>query len=71
MKHDSPHSWGGSPCFGGMTPEIETTQIEIRDNAYWPDEALLTTFAEEDNQMEQVEQLIEENAEYAALYFIS
>ncbi len=63
-----------------MTTEIETSQIEVRDNAYettpvfwwgWPAEALLTTFAEEDDQVEQAEQPIEDGAEYAALYFVA
>ncbi len=59
------------PCCGGMTTEIETSQIEVRDNAYWPAEALLTAFAEEDDRGEQAEQPIEDGAEYAALYFVS
>ncbi len=54
-----------------MTTEIETSQIEVRDNAYWPDEALLADFAEKDDRMEQTEQAIEDSPEYAVLYFVS
>ena len=69
-----------------MITKIETTQIEIRDNAYetipvfwwgWPDEALLADFAEqdvraeEDDRVEQAEQSIEDGTEYAVLYFVS
>ena len=77
MKHDSPHPLGESPSFGGMTTGIETTQVEVRDNAYWPDEALLADFveqdarAEKDDWVEQVEQPIEDSPEYAILYFVS
>jgi hypothetical protein len=31
----------------------DTTTVEIRDNAYWPDEAVLIDFAEQDAQAEQ------------------
>ncbi len=79
MKHDSPHSLGESPSSpavsgtvrGGMATKIETTPIEIRDIAYWPNEALLTAFAEEDDRVEQSDQLAEDGLEYALLYFVS
>ena len=60
-----------------MPAEIETVQTEIRDNAYWPGEALLTDFAEQDtraekdDRMEQADRTIENNPEYATLYFVS
>ena len=60
-----------------MTTEIETTQIEVRDNAYWPDEALLADFAEQDARAEKddgvepVAQPIEDSPENAILYFMS
>ncbi len=60
-----------------MTTEIETTPIEIRDNAYWPDEALLADFAEQntraehDDRREWPDQPVEDNYEYAVLYFVS
>ena len=71
MKHESPHSWGESPSSGGMTTEIETTPIEIRDNAYWPDESLLADFAGMDVREEQTDRPLENNPEYAELYFVS
>jgi hypothetical protein len=54
-----------------VTAETTTTAIERHDNAYWPDEALLADFVEKDDQVEQVDRLIENNSEYAALYFVS
>jgi hypothetical protein len=66
-----------------MTMQIETTQTEIRDNAYWPAEVLLAGFAEQDerveqdaraekdDRVEQADRLIENNPEYATLYFVS
>ena len=60
-----------------MTTENFATTIEIRDNAYWPDEALLADFAgqvaraEQDDRREWPEQPVEDNYEYAALYFVS
>ncbi len=69
-----------SPCFGRMTTEIETSQLEVCDNAYestpvfgwgWPDEALLAAFAQEDDRVEQADQPIEDSSEYAILYFVS
>jgi hypothetical protein len=54
-----------------VTAETTTTAIERHDNAYWPDEALLADFVEKDDQVEQVDRLIENNSEYAALYFLS
>ena len=80
MKHESPHSLGESPSSGGMTTEIETTPIEIRDNAYettpvfwwgWPDESLLADFAGMDVREEQTDRPLENNPEYAELYFVS
>ena len=60
-----------------MTTEIEPTQIEVRDNAYWPDEVLLADFvekdtrAEKDDRVEWPDQPIEESSQYAVLYFVS
>jgi hypothetical protein len=69
-----------------MTTENETTQIDVRDNAYetipvfwrdWPDEALLADFveqnarAEKNDQAEQADRPIEDSSEYAFLYFVS
>jgi hypothetical protein len=48
-------SFGGTPGFGWG----------------WPDEAQLTDFAEMAHRLEQTEQPIENNFEYAALYFVS
>ncbi len=71
MEHESPRLWGESPSSGGMTTETETAQIEVRDNAYWPDEALLADFAEKDDRGEQADQPLEDSSEYAVLYFVS
>ena len=79
MKHDSPHFWGESPSSpavcgtvrGGMTTEIETTPIETRDIAYWPNEALLAAFAEEDDRVDHPDHPLEDSPEYAILYFMS
>ena len=54
-----------------MTTEIENTQIKVRDNAYWPDEALLADFAKMDEAMEQANRPIEDDSEYVNLYFVS
>ncbi len=63
-----------------MTTEIETTPIEVRDNAYgtipvfwwdWPEEALLADFAQKDDRVEQAEQPLENNPAYATMYFVS
>jgi hypothetical protein len=37
----------------------------------WPDEAVLSDFAEKNDRMEQADRIPEHNAEYAALYFVS
>jgi hypothetical protein len=54
-----------------MTTETTTTSIELRDNAYWPDEALLADFAENNDWGEQADQLLADSPEYATLYFVS
>ncbi len=60
-----------------MTTEVDTTQIEIRDNAYWPDEAQLADFAEQDAQAEKddraerPDKLLEDNPQYVTLYFVT
>jgi hypothetical protein len=69
-----------------MTTKTITTSSELRDNAYetipgfgwdWPDEARLTAFAEQvdrteqNDRVEQTDRTLENNAEYAALYFVS
>ena len=63
-----------------------TTTIDNRDNAYgtipgfgwgWPDEARLAACAvqadraEQNDRVEQTDRMLENNAEYAALYFVS
>ncbi len=69
-----------------MTTQNTTTTVEIRDNAFgttpvfwwgWPDEASLAAFAEQDVRTEQpdradkTDRTLENNTEYAALYFVS
>ncbi len=54
-----------------MTTDIEIAQVEVRDNAYWPEEALLADFVEKDDQVAQTDQSIEGTAEYTVLYFVS
>jgi hypothetical protein len=60
--------------------KMQDTTVEIRDNAYetipacgwgWPDEARLTDFAEKDYRMKQADRTIENDPEYATLYFVS
>ena len=57
-----------------------TTTVDSRDNAYgttlvfgwnWPDEAQLAAFAEQDDRAEQADRTIENDSEYATLYFVS
>ena len=60
-----------SPSSGGMTTETASTPIELRDNVYWPDEALLADFVEKDDQEEWPDQPPEDSSEYAVLYFVS
>ena len=60
-----------SPSSGGMATETETIQTEIHDNVYWLDEALLADFAEMDESVEQAHRPIEDDSEYANLYFVS
>lgn len=60
-----------SPSSGGMSTHNTTTHAEIRDNAYWADEALLADFAEQDDRLERADRPIEESSEYAVLYFVS
>jgi hypothetical protein len=63
------------PSSGGMTTQNTITTVEIRDNAYWPDEARLIDFAEQDaraemaDRMEPAKQPLEIGFEYATLYF--
>jgi hypothetical protein len=60
-----------------VTTQTTTTTADSRDNAYWPDEARLTAFAEQDVRTEQpdradkTDRTLENNTEYAALYFVS
>ena len=64
----------------------DTTTVEIRANAFettpvfwwgWPDEANLAAFAEQparieqNDRPEQIDRTLENDAEYAALYFVS
>ena len=45
----------------------------LRDGAWWdwPDEAQLADFAEKDDRVEQFAEPLENNPEYAALYFVA
>ena len=54
-----------------MTTKNINTTVDIRDNDYWPDEAQLADFAQQDDRVEQAEQLLENNPEYATMYFVS
>jgi hypothetical protein len=66
-----------------VTTQNTTTTVEIRANAFWPDEANLAAFAEQDvraeqatqteqtDRVKQTDRTLENNAEYAALYFVS
>ncbi len=54
-----------------MTKQDAVTTVEIRDNAYWPDEAQLADFAKKDDRVEQADRSFENNPEYATLYFVS
>jgi hypothetical protein len=54
-----------------MTTQDTATTVEIRDRAYWPDEAQLADFAEKDDRVEQADQPLEDSSEYAVLYFVS
>jgi hypothetical protein len=60
-----------------VTTENTTTTVEIRANAFWPDEANLAAFTEQDvraeetDRVKQTDRLIENNSEYATLYFVS
>ena len=54
-----------------MKTENTTIQIELRDNAYWPDEALLADFAEMDDRTKQADRPLADSSEYATLYFVS
>ena len=60
-----------SPFSGGMTTETTSTPIELSDNAYWPDEALLDDFIEKDDQAQWPDQPLEDSSDYAVLYFVS
>jgi hypothetical protein len=57
--------------------QSETVQTEVRDNAYWPDEVVLTDFAEqvvraeENDRMGQTDQPVKDDSAYTALYFVS
>ena len=69
-----------------MTIHNTANTVENRDNAYettpvfgwgWPDETRLTDLAEQDSRAEkdervkQIDRSIENNLEYATLYFVS
>jgi hypothetical protein len=69
-----------------VTTQNTTTTVEIRDDVYgtipgfwwdWPDETKLADCAEQnvraerDDRVEQTDRTLENNAEYAALYFVS
>ena len=60
-----------SPSSGGMTTETTSAPIDLRDNAHWPDEALLADFVEKDDQEEWPDQPPEDSSGYAVLYFVS
>ena len=60
-----------------MKKQDAATTVEIRDNAYWPDEAQLADSVEQDarakkdDRVEQADRSLENNPEYATLYFVS
>jgi len=57
-----------------VTTENTTTTVEIGTNEFWPDEANLAAFAEQAemaDRLEQAEQPLTNDFEYAALYFVS
>jgi hypothetical protein len=60
-----------------VTTQNTTTTVEIRADAFWPDEANLAAFVaqadrtEQDDQAVQTDRTLEYDAEYAALYFVS
>ncbi len=66
-----------------MTRQNTTTTVEIHSDDYWPDEAQLAEFVEQagsitpSNRAEMVYRMAltdrtwENNAEYAALYFVA
>ena len=54
-----------------MTTQDTTTTVEIRDNAYWPEEVQLADFAEMDDRTEQADRPLADSSEYATLYFVS
>ena len=65
-----------------MRTQDTTTTVEIRDNAYWADETRLADFAEQDVRVEQAAQAekdeaeranspLEDDPQYAALYFVA
>ncbi len=59
-----------------MTTLDTIVTVEIHDNAYWPDQAVLSDFAEQDaqateEQLEQADRLVEGDTAYTALYFVS
>jgi hypothetical protein len=58
---DNAHETRESPSFGGI-PGFWWD---------WPDEAQLTAFAEQSDQVEQTDRTLENNLEYATLYFVS
>ena len=66
-----------SPSSGGTTTQQTVATVEIRDNAYWPDEIQIANLvaqgacAENDASEEQDELLPEDSSEYAVLYFVS
>ncbi len=58
------------------TPDIRINAT-APDNIYWPDEAQLADFAEQgtldeaNNQEKQADPPVEDNSQYAALYFVA
>ena len=54
-----------------MATEFETFQTEVHDNVDWLAEALPTDTTEMADRVEQAQQPIEDDAEYATLYFVS
>jgi hypothetical protein len=58
------------------TPDI-TFNVKTLDNIYWPDEAQLAdlvkqgTLAETSIRKNQADPLVEDNSQYAALYFVA
>ncbi len=54
-----------------MTTEIKALQTEIHDDVDWLAEALPTDTTEMADRVEQAQRPIEDDSEYATLYFVA